>query len=198
MITTHTHKKEYYQLLLDKKAHNVSKNTVLKSVWITTPLGPMLAIADEKVLHLLEFIDRRNLEQEIEHLVKRTQSSVHCGYTKPLYLIEEELQQYFQGTLHEFKTPFFYHGSPFAHHVWHELRKIPYGRTRSYTDIAHAIGKPKAFRAVARANSSNQLALVIPCHRVINANGKLGGYSGGLTHKEWLLTHEKNNISTQR
>jgi AraC family transcriptional regulator, regulatory protein of adaptative response / methylated-DNA-[protein]-cysteine methyltransferase len=163
---------------------------VLKASWLDTPLGPMLAIANEKALYLLEFVDRRGLEREIERLRKKTQSAIIPGSTAPILSIEKELAHYFKGKLTEFTTPLFYLGSPFQRRVWEELKKIPMGQTRSYTDIAKAIGRSSARRAVARANGSNQLALVIPCHRVINANGELGGYAGGLTRKEWLLAHE--------
>lgn len=83
-------------------------------------------------------------------------------------------------------------GSPFQTSVWEQLRKIPPGKTCSYADIALALGKPAAYRAVAQANGANQLAIIIPCHRVINSSGELGGYGGGVARKEWLLNHEKN------
>jgi AraC family transcriptional regulator of adaptative response/methylated-DNA-[protein]-cysteine methyltransferase len=82
-------------------------------------------------------------------------------------------------------------GSDFQKNVWRELIKIPPGETKSYADIAKAIKQPSAFRAVARANGANQLAIIIPCHRVINSDGELGGYGGGLTRKAWLINHEK-------
>lgn len=82
-------------------------------------------------------------------------------------------------------------GSSFQMRVWEELEKIPFGQTRSYQEIATAIGRPTACRAVARANSTNQLAIIIPCHRVINSSGALGGYAGGLSRKQWMLKHEQ-------
>ena len=90
-----------------------------------------------------------------------------------------------------FNTPIVMLGSDFQKSVWHELIKIPPGETRSYTDIAKRIKQPSACRAVARANGANQLAVIIPCHRVINSDGELGGYGGGLTRKAWLINHEK-------
>ena len=168
-----TSKKEYYQAVLD------------------TPLGPMLAIGDEKALYLLEFVDRRGLEREIARLSKKTQSAITPGSSPPILSIEKELSAYFKGKLTEFTTPLFYFDSSFQKKVWEELKKIPFGQTRSYSDLAQMIGQPTARRAVARANSSNQLAIIIPCHRVINANGQLGGYAGGLSRKQRLLEHEK-------
>jgi AraC family transcriptional regulator of adaptative response/methylated-DNA-[protein]-cysteine methyltransferase len=162
----------------------------LKATWLDTRLGPMVAIADEEALYLLEFVDRRGLEREIERLRQKRKSAIIPGMTDPIRSIEQELAQYFDGKLTEFKTPLFLLGSPFQKNVWNQLIKIPPGETRSYSDIAAAIGNPNAFRAVAQANGANQLAIVIPCHRVINANGDLGGYGGGITRKHWLLNHE--------
>lgn len=164
---------------------------VLKASWIDTPLGPMLVVADDEMLYLLEFVDRRGLEKEIERLRKKTKLPIIPGKTNPAKQIEVELEGYFSGKIQEFKTPLLLIGSPFQKRVWEELQKIPRGETRSYAEIAAAIGKPSAFRAVALANGANQFAIVIPCHRVINSNGDLGGYGGGIKRKEWLLKHER-------
>ena len=100
---------------------------VLKASWIDTPLGPMLAIADEEVLHLLEFVGRRGLEREVEQLRQKTKLAIIPGMTKPITSINHELKQYFEENLREFKTPIFHHGSPFQKQVWEELQKIPPG-----------------------------------------------------------------------
>jgi AraC family transcriptional regulator of adaptative response/methylated-DNA-[protein]-cysteine methyltransferase len=110
--------------------------------------------------------------------------------------IENELTLYFNGKLNKFATTLFFLGLPFQKRVWEELQKIPYGETRSYSDLAKAVKKPTAFRAVAQANGANQFAIIIPCHRVINKNGDLGGYGGGIVRKEWLINHEKQGIHT--
>lgn len=170
---------------------HVDDGQVLKASWIDTRLGPMMAVADDTALYLLEFVDRRGLEREVERLRKRTRSAIVPGVTEPIRSIERELTAYFDGTLRAFHTPLFCLGTPFQKSVWEQLMAIPPGETRSYQDIAVALGKPSACRAVAQANGANQLAIVIPCHRVINASGDLGGYGGGLTRKNWLLTHEK-------
>jgi len=162
----------------------------LKTVSLETPIGPMIAIADEEALFLLEFANRKELEREIERM-KQKGFSILPGKSAPLAQIEQELWSYFEGSLQKFQTPFITLGSPFQKRVWEELQKIPHGETRSYSDIARAIGQPSACRAVARANGTNQLALMIPCHRVIQANGEIGGYAGGITRKQWLLNHEK-------
>lgn len=169
-------------------------NNILKASWIDTKLGPMIAIANKDALYLLEFVGRRGLEREVERLRLKTKSAIIPGSTQAIRSIEKELSLYFDGRLKEFKTPLFFLGSDFQKKVWTELKKIPYGKTESYADIARKIGKPSAFRAVANANGANQLAIVIPCHRVINTNGDWGGYGGGLTRKKWLINHERSNL----
>lgn len=166
---------------------------ILKASWLDTKLGPMLAIADDNALYLLEFVDRRGLEREIERLRLKTKSVIIPGRSFPIDFIEKELMLYFEGQLTEFKTPLCLLGSSFQKSVWAALQEIPLGETRSYFDIAKQIGNPLGFRAVANANGANQLAIIIPCHRVINTNGELGGYGGGIARKKWLLDHEKSN-----
>lgn len=163
----------------------------LKAAWLDTRLGPMLAIADDEALHLLEFVDRRGLEREIERLRQRSKLAVIPGRTSAIDAIERELGAYFAGDSCAFLTPFVQHGSVFQQTVWAALRAIPVGETRSYAELARALGKPEAVRAVAQANGANQLALVIPCHRVIESDGGLGGYGGGISRKQWLLAHER-------
>lgn len=164
----------------------------LKSTWIDTVLGPMVAIADEGALYLLEFVTRRGLEREVERLRKRGFAIVP-GSNATLEMIASELAAYFDGNLFQFKTPYRVFGSCFQQQVWEVLCQIPYGETRSYAEQAIVLGKPKAYRAVANANGANQLAIIIPCHRIIASDGTLGGYGGGLSVKQWLLDHEKLN-----
>ncbi|KPL58922.1 bifunctional transcriptional activator/DNA repair enzyme AdaA [Rossellomorea vietnamensis] len=166
-------------------------STVLKTAWIDTKLGPMIGISDEKALYLLEFVDRRGLEREVERLRHKTKSAIIPGTSEPLRSIEKELEAYFNGNLSAFSTPLHMSGSTFQLNVWKELERIPIGETRSYTEIAKHIDHPTAVRAVARANGCNQLAIIIPCHRVIRANGDLAGYAGGLHRKKWLIEHER-------
>lgn len=164
---------------------------ILKAAWLDTPLGAMIAISDGKLLYLLEFVDRRGLEREIERLRIKTKSAIIPGSTEPILMIEEELKFYFTGTLQKFNTPIYLLGSEFQKMAWQELINIPYGETRSYLNQAKALGKPTSYRAVANANGMNQLAIIVPCHRIINSNGELGGYGGGLHRKKWLIEHER-------
>jgi AraC family transcriptional regulator, regulatory protein of adaptative response / methylated-DNA-[protein]-cysteine methyltransferase len=164
----------------------------LFAAWLDTPLGPMTAIADERALYLLEFVDRRGLEREIERLRQRQKAGIAPGRTAPIVQIEAELKEYFAGRSMTFKTPIARSGSPFQNAVWDALLTIPPGETWSYAELARKVDRPKAMRAAGTANGANQLAIVIPCHRVINANGELGGYAGGLPRKRWLLDHERS------
>jgi len=171
----------------------VDSNFVFKAAWLDTLLGPMIAIADNDGLYLLEFVDRRGLEREVERLRKKMKVAIIPGTTPITKRVVSEITDYFAGKTLIFNTPIHLIGSPFQKKVWQALRNIPPGETRSYLDVAKSIKKPAAFRAVASANGANQLAIIVPCHRVINANGDLGGYGGGITRKQWLLEHEKNS-----
>jgi AraC family transcriptional regulator of adaptative response/methylated-DNA-[protein]-cysteine methyltransferase len=173
--------------------HLTEKSNVLKAARIDTPLGAMLAIGDESALFLVEFEDCRGIEREIERLCLKKKAAIILGSSPPLVSIEAELRAYFAGELREFKTPVKLLGSPFQQLVWRELQNIPYGETRSYLYQAKALGKPTGFRAVANANGVNQLAILIPCHRVINSSGELGGYGGGVERKKWLIDFENSH-----
>jgi methylated-DNA-[protein]-cysteine S-methyltransferase len=101
-----------------------------------------------------------------------------------------QLAEYFAGQRDDFDLPLAPKGTDFQRAVWKALTKIPFGETRSYAQIAQAIGKPHAVRAVGAANGANPIALIVPCHRVIGSDGSLTGYGGGLPRKKWLLAHE--------
>ena len=165
----------------------------LFAAWLDTPLGPMTAIGDEQALYLLEYVDRPGLERQVERLRARTKAGIVPGRTGPIARIEAELAAYFGGRLPQFQTPLARLGSPFQHAVWEALLAIPPGTTCSYAELARAIGKPQAVRAAAQANGANQLAIIVPCHRVISADGGLGGYGGGVARKRWLLEHERRS-----
>lgn len=164
----------------------------MKSSTFDTQHGPMMVIADDHAIYLLEFMDCKKLEREMSRIKNKTKSAISPGRTPPMNTIEREIKQYFSGELITFNTPYVLLGSPFQNKVWEELKKIPYGETCSYADVAKAIRKPTAFRAVANANGANPLAIIIPCHRVINTNGALGGYGRGIAMKKWLIEHERN------
>lgn len=167
---------------------------------LPTPLGPMLLGATDEAVVLLEFTDRRMLETQLRRLERQLDcvfvpGTPGPGATGPGAALEEELARYFAGELREFTVPLAAPGSDFQQRVWAGLREIPYGETRSYGEQARALGDPKAVRAVARANGDNRIAIVIPCHRVIGADGKLTGYGGGLERKRFLLELEQGRVA---
>ena len=180
--------------LMGQAPGSLKRDAVLKAGCIDTPLGPMLAVADAKVLHLLEFIDRRALRGELARLRSRTGAEVGMGHSEPMAQVKAELVEYFDGKRAQFEVALAEHGSSFERAVWADLRRVPAGQTRSYGAIAAAMGQPGAARAVARANGANQLALVIPCHRVIGSDGALTGYGGGLWRKQRLLEMERKYL----
>lgn len=145
---------------------------------VESPVGPLLLCADDRGVTACWFdgagsnagggAARRHAEQ-----------------------LADELQAYFAGDLRSFETPLSLHGTAFRQRVWHELTRIPFGETISYGELARRIGDPKASRAVGAANGANPVAIVVPCHRVIDSAGRLHGYGGGLERKAHLLEHER-------
>jgi AraC family transcriptional regulator of adaptative response/methylated-DNA-[protein]-cysteine methyltransferase len=168
-----------------------SQTALLRADWIDSALGPMIAVADDRSLHLLEFADRPALPRELARLHKATKGRIGLGRTAPMDQAEAELTRFFAGEDPTFTTPLTYHGTPFTQTVWDGLRTIPAGDTLSYAALATRIGRPEATRAVARANGANQIAILIPCHRVIGSDGSLTGYGGGLWRKDRLIALER-------
>jgi AraC family transcriptional regulator of adaptative response/methylated-DNA-[protein]-cysteine methyltransferase len=158
---------------------------------IETPLGAMVAVADDEGLRLLEFADRRATERELSILRKRLRTNIVPGEHPHLDAIRSQLADYFSGKNLEFDLPLAPIGSDFQLRTWEILRSIPLAETRSYSWMADQLGIPNARRAVGRANGTNMVCIVIPCHRVIRADGTLCGYGGGLWRKKWLLDHEQ-------
>jgi methylated-DNA-[protein]-cysteine S-methyltransferase len=109
--------------------------------------------------------------------------------------VAEQLRAYFAGDLTEFKVDLDVQGTEFQRRVWNQLLAIPYGRTTTYGRLAEEIGDPRAVRAVGLANGANPISIIIPCHRVVGANGSLTGYGGGLARKQWLLAHERGEVA---
>jgi AraC family transcriptional regulator of adaptative response/methylated-DNA-[protein]-cysteine methyltransferase len=149
-------------------------------------------VSDRNALHLLEFVDRKALATELRALRKFSGADLGIGRHSPTEQIEDELTEFFSTNSATFQAPIALRGSPFAEKVWRALCEIPPGETRSYADIAAAIGQPSAVRAVARANGANRIAIVVPCHRVIGADGSMTGYGGGLWRKRRLIELESH------
>lgn len=176
--------------LLGATPDTFRSDAMLRADYIPTPLGTMIAVCDQTALHLLEFADRKALPAELQRLRKLTKGSIGVGRTSITAQLEAELAAYFAGECYDFTVPLVLHGTTFTKDVWTALRQIPAGQTRSYSAVAQSLGAPNATRAVARANGANQIALIIPCHRVVGANGALTGYGGGLWRKQKLIEIE--------
>jgi AraC family transcriptional regulator of adaptative response/methylated-DNA-[protein]-cysteine methyltransferase len=158
---------------------------------LETPLGSLIAGATDEGLCLLEFADRRMLEAQIKRLERLLRQPLVAGDHPHLTQARQELDRYFSGALRTFTVPLVLRGTPFEERVWRQLVQIPYGETCSYAELARRVDAPGAQRAVGRANGMNRISIVIPCHRVVNSDGRLGGYGGGLWRKHWLLALER-------
>lgn len=160
--------------------------------WLRSPLGPLVAGATAEGICLLEFTDRRMLETQFAAVRRLFAAPMVPGANEHLETLRSELASYFAGALQGFSVPLVHPGTPFQRRVWEQLLAVPYGETRSYEELAAALGQPKAVRAVGRANGLNRISLLIPCHRVIRKDGALGGYGGGLRRKQYLLDLERS------
>jgi len=161
--------------------------------WIASPVGPLIAGATDAGLGFLEFSDRRMLEGQFAALRKRLGAPLVPGRHRWLDVLRSQLDEYFAGQRQRFDLPLVIRGTPFQEQVWRTLLEIPYGETWSYRDVATRIGQAGATRAVGTANGMNRIAIVVPCHRVVNADGKLGGYGGGVWRKQFLLDLERGH-----
>jgi AraC family transcriptional regulator of adaptative response/methylated-DNA-[protein]-cysteine methyltransferase len=169
---------------------------ILTAQWLDTPIGAMLAVADDAGVHLLEFAERIALPTEIKRLRERV-GHISFGQHPMLDRLAGEMEQYFSGRLTVFTVPIVQKGTAYEAAVWDALRQIQVGQTRSYGEIAHGMDRPSAVRAVARANGANQVAIIVPCHRVIGADGSMTGYGGKIWRKQWLLEHERRMAMEQ-
>jgi AraC family transcriptional regulator of adaptative response/methylated-DNA-[protein]-cysteine methyltransferase len=164
--------------------------------WMESPVGPLVLAANSDGICLLEFAAPHKLDRQLTTLRDLFECAVVPGRNPHLDRLKQELSSYFAGTLKEFGVPLVYPGTAFQTKVWDRLRQIPYGETLSYEALATEIGAPRAQRAVGLANGQNRIAIVIPCHRVVNKNGRLGGYGGGLWRKKFLLELEGRNVGS--
>jgi methylated-DNA-[protein]-cysteine S-methyltransferase len=154
---------------------------MLKTMMVKSPIGDLQLVASASALvalHLPESDDPRD-------------DSAELGTNPLLRRVADQLAEYFARERREFDVPLAARGTAFQQRVWDALVRIPFGEIRSYGDIAKAIGRPAGSRAVGAANGKNPIAIIVPCHRVIGANGTLTGYGGGLPTKKWLLEHER-------
>ncbi|MEV5608775.1 methylated-DNA--[protein]-cysteine S-methyltransferase [Streptomyces sp. NPDC052225] len=149
---------------------------------IDSPYGALTLVATDGTLCGLYMTDQRHRPAE-ETFGERDD--------RPFGAVVDQLHAYFQGELTTFDLPLHLNGTPFQRSVWQQLQQIPYGETRTYGELADALGKPAASRAIGLANGKNPVGVIVPCHRVIGANGSLTGYGGGLDRKRRLLDFER-------
>jgi O-6-methylguanine DNA methyltransferase len=168
--------------------------TTVTTRTIQTPIGPMLAGATADAIVLCDFADRPMIRAQLTSVRRRIGPTLE-GTSRLLDRLESELAEYFAGKRREFDLPIDMPGSAFQERVWDELRRIPYGETISYRQLAERVDAGAGYRAVGRANGSNRVAIVVPCHRVIASGGGLGGYGGGLPAKRSLLDLEQLAVS---
>ncbi|MEL7220608.1 MAG: methylated-DNA--[protein]-cysteine S-methyltransferase [Bacteroidota bacterium] len=182
-----------YKKLIGKSPSESKEKNIILINRLTTPLGPMLVCASNQGICLLEFTDRKMLETEFSDLQRLLNAEILYGENKHTKQLKTELDEYFTGKRQQFNTLLHTPGTDFQNKVWTTLLHIPYGTTTSYQQLAKQIDNPKASRAVAKANGSNRIAIIIPCHRVIGSDGNLTGYSGGMERKRWLIDFEEKN-----
>jgi methylated-DNA-[protein]-cysteine S-methyltransferase len=154
---------------------NRSKTDNLKTTYLESPVGLLEIRCTKQGVRCMNFVEERAFETD------------ENNYTQ---LVSTQLTEYFDRERTVFDMPFDLEGTPFQQRVWQALLTVPFGKTRSYMDIAKALGDPKAIRAVGTANGRNKIAIIIPCHRIIGSDGSLTGYAGGLQRKKWLLDFE--------
>ena len=152
---------------------------------IDSPYGPLTLVATDGALSGLYMTDQRHRPAD------ETFGDRRAPDDGPFREVIDQLSAYFDGDLKEFDVPLKLRGTPFQQCVWQQLQDIPYGETRSYGQLAGALGNPKASRAVGLANGRNPISIIVPCHRVIGASGDLTGYGGGLDRKQRLLAFER-------
>ena len=179
------------QALCESPASRAAGNKALHYRYIDSPVGPMIAMASEQGIVLLEFLDTiETITTEITDLRTRHGFGITSQGHPHLDMLQQQIGDYFTGQRQSFELALDAPGTVFDETVWAHLQRIPYGRTCSYGDLARQIGNGAHARIVGTANHRNRISIVIPCHRVIGADGSLTGYGGGLARKRWLLEFE--------
>lgn len=178
---------------VEKIAPRLGTVDAIKVEWIPSVVGPLLAGVHERSLRFVHFADPKHLAEQLMRLQRQLgkpfRSTTHTLHEQ----LADEMEEYSTGKRKVFTVPMKAVGTTFQQRVWEALRKIPYGSTWSYEQLAGEVGQPTASRAVGLANGANPIAILIPCHRVINKNGQLGGYGGGQWRKQILLHLESKS-----
>jgi methylated-DNA-[protein]-cysteine S-methyltransferase len=157
---------------------------------MSSPIGLLLLVRSGQGLRYVDFLERRSLKRAFATHAADVPEAEWVPSLLELKPVVDQLEGYFCGTTTEFDLPLDLHGTDFQLRTWRALRAIPYGQTRTYGQVAKTLGQPGAARAVGLANNQNRIPIIIPCHRVIGADGSLTGYAGGLPRKRRLLELE--------
>ncbi len=165
---------------------------------LKSPIGDLMIVASDEGISSLWFVDPGKRDEIIKKLEKESGSWLIEGSNDIIINAKKQLKEYFDGDRTEFKLPLDINGSNFQITVWNLLKKISFGKTKSYLQMAKEYGDVNAIRAVAHANGENPVGIIIPCHRVIGSKGELTGYAGGIWRKEWLLEHEQKVLGVEQ
>lgn len=172
---------------------------ILFSKHIETPVGRLFAAANEQGIFIFDFVERNGGLDKIKHRITQNHQAVFIEKPhKSLDILEQQVAEYFDKKRQNFELKFQFSGTAFQQSVFEKLVAIPFGKTISYKQLANEMDNPLAIRAIAKANGENSLAIIVPCHRVIAANGLLTGYSGGLAAKKYLIELEQKTSDVLR
>jgi O-6-methylguanine DNA methyltransferase len=163
-----------------------------------SPIGDLMIISSDEGVSSLWFVDEGKREEMIKKTEKQTGSWLIEGTNDIIVLTKKQLKEYFEGDRFEFKIPLDINGTNFQFTIWNLLKKIPFGKTKTYLQMAKVYGDSHAVRAVGHAIGENPVGIVIPCHRVLGSKGELTGYAGGLWRKEWLIEHEQKMMGVEQ
>ncbi len=169
------------------------KKNIIATTTIKTPLGDMFCAATSKGICILSFFEQDNIKKQIEKVQTFFDADIIPAQNKYFESLQKELDEYFEGKRADFTIPLQLVGTSFQQDTWRILQTIPYGETISYKQEALLLKNPKAVRAIGTANGKNMISILIPCHRVIQSNGALGGYAGGVDKKQALLNLENSH-----
>ncbi len=184
---------ESYRALFGESASKSKNRSVINVLRFSSPIGSIIACATEKGLCFFGFVGQKNIEKHFIEIKKRFNAIILPGENPHLTKARKEINEYFDGNRQKFTVSLDIVGTDFRIKVWNSLSNVPYGKTISYKEQAVILKNSKAVRAIAAANGANKISIIIPCHRIIGANGSLTGYAGGLHKKKWLLNLENKN-----
>jgi len=187
----------WFTALFGEPVTTTDTTNTIRVELMDSAVGPLVVGATDEGLCLVEFTDPQRMDSQVTSLRRLLPYNVQRGAHPYLKQVRQELTEYFAGQRTHFEVPLLYPGSAFQRAVWTALLEIPYGETRTYESLARQIATAEAVRAVGGANGANRIAIVIPCHRVVNKSGKLGGYGGGLWRKKALLALEQQQLTFQ-